>query len=195
MNNNTNLLIDNRYFEQELQNDLLSGSCEDCNGSTGVWKISENRKLYEILNNQRAERCYIYTTQKSGGTLNLAAVLSGTALFLCTFLPFVSVNMYFYKHSINMIDMKGGWLILVCGIAGILGGVFKNTSIQFYSGTSTILSLLFIYYSFVDGGNEFAQAASQILLQKEISFYASIAAAGFLMLAPIFNGENRETMG
>ena len=78
--------------------------------------------------------------KKSSGSLNLAAVLSGAVLFLCAFLPFVSVNMYFYKQGVNLIDMEGGWLILVCGIAGILGGLSKNTSIQFYSGISSMLS-------------------------------------------------------
>ena len=195
MNNNTNSLIGNQFSEQELQNGSLNGSCEDYNGSTGVWRISENEKLHEILHNRCFEQRYVYTVQKSGGSLNPAAVLSGAVLFLCAFLPFVSVNMYFYKQEVNLIDMRGGWLILVCGIAGILGGLSKNTSIQFYSGISSMLSLLFIYYYFADGGNEFARAASQVLLQKESGFYTSIAAAVFLTFSPIFNGEDRETMG
>ena len=99
MNNNTNSLIGNRFSEQELQNGSLNGSCEDYNGSTGVWRISENEKLHEILHNRCSEQRYVYTVQKSGGSLNPAAVLSGAVLFLCAFLPFVSVNMYFYKQG------------------------------------------------------------------------------------------------
>ena len=64
MNNNTNSLIGNQFSEQELQNGSLNGSCEDYNGSTGVWRISENEKLHEILHNQRSEQRYVYTVQK-----------------------------------------------------------------------------------------------------------------------------------
>ena len=59
MNNNNDPLIENRFFEQELQNGSLNGRWEDYNGSTGVWRVSENEKLYEILQNKAAPTIFI----------------------------------------------------------------------------------------------------------------------------------------
>ena len=182
MNTNNNSLIN----EKELQNCSVNKGCEDLNGSAGIIRVSENEKIREILQNQKSERNYTQSTGQSEKSLNKSVVISGAALMLCAFLPFVSV----FSFGLSLIHMNGGWVILVCGLIGLLGGLTKNKSAQILSGGSAILALLIVYYSFADGGYEVARYTSQLLLKKEFGFYASWAAALCLTIIPFFVNED-----
>ena len=190
MNTNMDSLINDLSFEQELDNGSVNKNCEDFNGSAERTGVSGNEKLREILQNQKTERNYTKSARVSEESLNKAVVYSGAALIVCAFLPFVSVDLFFYSLEQSLIQMSGGWLILICGLVGLLGGLNKNKTAQILSGASAILVLLIVYYSFADGGYEVKRAVSQVFMRKEFGFYASWAAALCLTLTPFFISED-----
>ncbi|MBQ6519027.1 MAG: hypothetical protein IJI14_09915 [Anaerolineaceae bacterium] len=189
MNTNNNSLIDNSFFESGHHNAFTGNDFSE----VGVKKYSapHNDKLIALANNENRND---YTETDSNHSPDLLALISGLALIVSTFLPFLKVNILWTYLELNLLNsqyFQMGWLVIVCGIIGSAASLFHKKGLEIIAGSSAVILVVLSYYFFSDGGNEYARAASRLMLEKGPGFYTALIAGTILAVWPFFSSEDQ----
>lgn len=193
MNTNNNSLIDNRFFESGHQNAFIGNTCNDFSEvEVKKYVAPRNDKLIALINHESRSD---YTETDSNRSPDLLALISGIALIISAFLPFLKVNILWTYLELNLLNsqyFQMGWLVLVCGIIGIAASLFHQKGLEIIAGSSAVILVVLSYYFFSDGGNEYARAASRLMLEKGAGFYTALIAGAILAVWPFFSSKDQQ---
>ena len=127
----------------------------------------------------------------------IAAIVTGVSVFV----PFYKISILGSTISIDLMDMKKIWLIvLIIAAAGLiftLAGVYALTALCGLGGLGVFIYLYFELDHLVSGSDlaDFVSMIAKNILQKDAGFYMLLAGSIGLLIAGILGAVQKRSAG